>query len=161
VVYKLTPSGQETVICSFFGGEDGNLPYSGLIRDAGGNLYGTTEEGGEFGEGVVYKVTPSGQEFVLYNFTGGSDGDYPQSGVVRDSSGNLYGTTHYGGKVGWGVVYKLTTAGKQTVLHSFTGGTDGGEPFGSLLLDSSNNLYGVTIVGGTSNSGVLYKIAQQ
>jgi uncharacterized repeat protein (TIGR03803 family) len=160
VVYKLTPSGQESVLYSFFGFEDGNLPYGGVILDAGNNVYGTTEEGGEFSEGVVYKVTPFGLETVLYNFTGGSDGDFPQSALVRDSSGNLYGTTHYGGKVGWGVVFKLTSAGKESVLHSFTGGADGGEPFGNLLLDSSNNIYGTTIVGGTSNSGVLYKIVQ-
>jgi uncharacterized repeat protein (TIGR03803 family) len=160
VVYKLSPTGQETVLYSFFGGEDGNMPYSGVILDSGSNVYGTTEEGGEFGEGAVYKVTPGGQEFVLYNFTGGSDGDFPQSGLVRDSSGNLYGTTHYGGKAGWGVVFKLTSSGKETVLHSFTGGTDGGEPFGNLLLDSSNNIYGTTIVGGTADSGVLYKLAQ-
>jgi uncharacterized repeat protein (TIGR03803 family) len=160
VVYKLSSNGQETVLYSFTGGDDGSLPYAGVILDSGNNLYGTTENGGEFTEGVVYKVTPGGYETVLYNFTGGADGDFPQSGLVRDSSGNLYGTTVYGGKAGWGAVYKLTTAGKETVLHNFTGGLDGGEPFAGLIRDSFGNLYGTTASGGTANSGVLFKIVQ-
>jgi uncharacterized repeat protein (TIGR03803 family) len=92
VVYKLAPSGQETVLYSFTGGADGANPYAGVILDSAGNLYGTTMNGGSAKAGVVYEVSPSGQETVLYTFTGGNDGASPYAGVVADRAGNLYGT---------------------------------------------------------------------
>src|ERR1022692_438260 len=82
------------------------------------------------GWGIVYKVDPAGHETVLYSFTGGADGGYPEAGVILDSAGNLYGTTVNGGIAGLGVVYKVDTAGHETVLHSFTGGADGALPGG-------------------------------
>jgi len=118
VVFKLDPSGQETVLHAFTGGADGAEQFSGVfeggvIRSAAGNLYGTTYLGGDlsgcYGEGcgVVFKVSPSGQETVLYTFTGGADGGNPYAGVIADPAGNLYGTTYYGGKNSAGVVFKL------------------------------------------------------
>jgi uncharacterized repeat protein (TIGR03803 family) len=83
------------------------LPYAGVIGDSAGNFYGTTLYGGTGGWGVVYKLDPSGNYGVLYNFTGGADGGTPYAGLIRDSAGNLYGTTYYGGKSGTGVVFKL------------------------------------------------------
>jgi uncharacterized repeat protein (TIGR03803 family) len=103
----LDTAGHETVLHSFTAGADGGGPSAGVIRDSSGNLYGTTKDGGTAGLGVVYKLDTAGQETVLYNFTGGADGGVPYGGVIRDSAGNLYGTTYSGGKHGSGVVFKL------------------------------------------------------
>jgi uncharacterized repeat protein (TIGR03803 family) len=110
-----------TVLHTFIGLSSGAFPAAGLGRDNAGNLYGTTEEGGDlscgsgsgFGCGVVFKLDTSGRETVLHRFTGGADGGYPAAGLVRDAAGNLYGTTVYGGDLacysgmGCGVVFKL------------------------------------------------------
>ena len=136
-----------------------------MISDAAGNLYGTARSGGASGKGVVYKLAPSGQETVLYSFTGGADGGTPTTGLAIDSAGNLYGTTGEGGDtsgpcaaLGCGVVYKLSPAGQQTVLHAFAGSTDGVTPSSSVILDAAGSLYGVTSGGGASDQGLLYKI---
>jgi uncharacterized repeat protein (TIGR03803 family) len=160
VVFKLNKTG-ETVLYSFTGGADGWSPVAGLIRDSAGNLYGTTFGGGarfgESGSGVVFKLDTTGTETVLYSFTGGADGGSPAAGLIRDSAGNLYGTTELGGVSGAGVVFKLDTTGTETVLHSFTG--PGGEnPYAGLIADSAGNLYGTTYGGGASGSGVVFKL---
>jgi uncharacterized repeat protein (TIGR03803 family) len=156
-VFKVSPSGRETVLHSFTGtGGDGANPITPLVRDGAGNLYGTTQYGGVFtgpcgaayGCGIVFEVTPGGKETVLHRFTGtGGDGSYPSQGLVRDSAGNLYGTNGGGGAYGFGTVFKLDPAGTETVLYSFNGNNGGGfDPFGgSLLRDSAGNLYGTTL----------------
>ncbi len=156
VVYELTAAAKQKVLYNFTGGADGGLPYSPVTRDSGGNLYGTTYSGGASGKGVVYKVTLSGEESVLYSFTGGADGANPIAGVILDPEDNLYGTTWLGG-TGFGVVFKLTPSGQETVLYSFTGFSDGGVPAGGVVRDRSGNLYGATSFYG-SGSGVVYKI---
>jgi uncharacterized repeat protein (TIGR03803 family) len=162
VVFKLSASGQETLLHNFTGGADGGYPYAGVILDPSGNLYGTTLYGGTAGAGVVYKVSPSGQETVLYNFTGGADGGNPYAGVIFGGP-NLYGTTHSGGASNAGVVYMVSPSGKETVLHSFTGGADGGWPYAGVIFGGAN-LYGTTYFGGTggnkcsSGCGVVYKM---
>src|ERR1017187_2507393 len=158
VVYKLDTTGQETVMHSFTNGADGGDPYAGVILDSAGNLFGTAASGGTANKGVVYKLDTAGQETVLYSFTGGADGRYPTAGVILDSAGNLYGTTYFGGTGGHGVAYKLDTAGQETVLYSFTDGTDGGGPYAGVIRDSAGNLYGTTYYGGTANLGVVYKL---
>ncbi len=159
VVYKLDPAGNETVLYSFMGGSDGSHPYAGVIRDAAGNFYGTTQYSeGSAGWGVVYKLDSAGHETVLYNFSNGPGGFYPYAGVIRDAAGNLYGTTVYDGVGIGGTVYKLDTAGQLTVLHTFTGGTDGFEPYAGVLLDAAGNLYGTTCQGGLGGFGTLYKL---
>jgi uncharacterized repeat protein (TIGR03803 family) len=159
VVYKVDKTGRETVLHSFTGGADGNSPDSaGVVRDSAGNLYGATSLGGTPGEGVVYKVDNTGQEKLLYVFPGVADGDFPEAGVIRDSAGYLYGTTSYGGASSWGVVYKVDETGKETVLYSFTGGSDGGQPQAGVIRDSAGNLYGTTLFGGASGYGVVYKV---
>jgi uncharacterized repeat protein (TIGR03803 family) len=158
VVYKLDTAGQETVLYSFTGGADGRNPWGGVIRDSAGNLYGTTLYGGTAGWGVVYKLDTAGHETVLYSFTGGADGGNPYAGVIRDSAGNLYGTTSAGGTAGWGVVYKLDSAGHETTLYTFAGGADGGQPQAGVIRDSAGNLYGATVNGGPANAGVVYKL---
>ena len=161
MVYKVDTAGQETVLYSFTGGADGGEPWAGVIRDAAGNLHGTTYYGGTAGVGVVYKVDTAGQETTLYSFTIGADGGQPYAGVIRDSAGNLYGTTYYGGTAGAGVVYKLDPAGQETVLYSFTGGADGGSPRAGVIRDAAGNLYGTAYSGGTESSGVIFKIIPQ
>src|ERR1017187_3277131 len=158
VVYKLETTGQETVLYSFTGGADGGAPYAGVIRDPAGNFYGTTQNGGTANAGVVYKLGTTGHETVLYSFTGGADGGYPVAGVIRDSAGNLYGTTYYGGTANAGVVYKLDTTGHETVLYTFTGGADGGFPWSGVIRGSAGNLYGTTLGGGRAGAGVVYKL---
>jgi uncharacterized repeat protein (TIGR03803 family) len=147
-----------TVLYNFAGAADGGDPYASLIRDSAGNLYSTGGYGGTYFAGVVYKVDPKGNETVLYNFTGGADGAYPESPVVLDGAGNLYGTTTQGGSANAGVVFKLDPGGNETVLHNFTGGADGIIPAGGLTLDNAGNLYGTTGQGGIFNDGVVYKI---
>ena len=159
VVYKVDTAGHSTVLHNFTGEADGGVPYGGVIRDSKGNLYGTAEVGGASGAGVVFKVDTFGNETVLYSFTGGSDGGYPLAGVIRDSKGNLYGTTNGGGASGAGVVFKVDTFGNETVLYSFTGGSDGGYPLWVVLVrDSAGNLYGTTNGGGASGAGVVFKV---
>jgi uncharacterized repeat protein (TIGR03803 family) len=165
-VFKLDTTGKETVLYSFTGGTDGSEPSAGLIRDAAGNLYGTTVSGGTspFPYGVVFKLDPSGKETVLYTFTGGADGGFP-SGLIRDAAGNLYGTAGGGGSPacgaenGCGVVFKVDTTGKETVLYSFDG-SDGAYPFQDLTRDAAGNLYGTTlsVAGGGLNYGVVFKL---
>jgi uncharacterized repeat protein (TIGR03803 family) len=159
-VYELDTAGNYTVLYDFPG-----FPASGVIRDSAGNLYGTASCCGASGGGLVFKLDALGNETVLYNFTGGADGGDPTTGVIRDSAGNLYGTTPYGGVAqgsgGFGVVYKLDTAGNQTVLHTFTGGDDGGNPQAGLIGDAAGNLYGTTINGGKYGGGVVFMIRPQ
>src|SRR5262249_35248439 len=113
VVFQLSPDGTETVLysfCSLPGCSDGFNPLAGLIADSSGNLYGTTRVGGASNNGVVFKLSPDGTYTVLYSFAGGSDGAQPLAGLMADSSGNLYGTTQFGGSNN-GVVFQLTDTG--------------------------------------------------
>ena len=160
-VFELDASGHLTVLYSFTGSSDGGDPFSVLVADAAGNLYGTTTDGGNdqcggSGCGVVFEVSPGSDgtwtEKVLYTFCSlfnCADGESPGSGpLVRDSTGNLYGTTRSGGTYDNGVIYRLDSAGNETILHDFTGGADGGFPQAGLTSDSSGDLYGTTNVGG-------------
>src|SRR5579872_2727634 len=144
-----------------FNGNNGQTPDSSLIFDSSGNLYGTTNAGGLYSLGTVFELIPKAgggwTEKVLHNFNG-KDGSGPYSGLTFDSSGNLYGTTFYGGKSavcggGCGTVFELTKASgnwKEKVLHNFNNGTDGSGSYASLIFDSSGNLYGTTFYGGNS-----------
>jgi uncharacterized repeat protein (TIGR03803 family) len=163
VVFKLSPGGKETVLHNFTGGSDGVYPYAGLYRDAAGNLYGTTENGGTANLGVVFKISKTGKETVLHSFTGGpNDGSYPSSAsFYMDAKGNLYSVASQGGTSGEGVLYKLSPKGKLTVLHSFTAGTtDGCYPYGTPAVDANGNMYGGTGGCGTSNFGVVWKVSK-
>lgn len=164
-VFKLDPFGKESVLYSFTGGADGEIPDAGLILDAAGNLYGTTFRGGTSGLGTVFELDTTGRETVLYSFMGDpTDGANPAAGLVWDATGNLYGTTGAGGDLCYiigstpptpstfiycGIAFKLDTTGKETVLHKFTGPPDGAIPHAGLILDAAGNLYGTTYEGGT------------
>ncbi|HTR25001.1 MAG TPA: choice-of-anchor tandem repeat GloVer-containing protein [Terriglobales bacterium] len=157
-IFEISPSGTVTVPYRFTGGADGLCPYGNLVKDAKGNLYGTTYRGGTAGRGNVYKLSPDGTLTVLYSFTGGADGDLPAAGLVRDSKGNLYGTTVEGGGQGYGAVFMVTAKGKESVLHSFSG-SDGFYPIGGLVRDTSGNIYGTTELGGSYGQGNVFKIS--
>jgi len=161
VVYKLSAGGQYTVLYRFPDPHpyDGAEPLGGVIGDPADNLYGTAYLGGTNSCGTVYKLDATGYESVLYNFSfDGPVGYYPRAGVTRDAAGNLYGTTTQAPNSGAGTVYKLDTGGQPTVLHTFTGGADGGAPLQRLTLDAAGNLYGTTVDGGKSNAGVVFMI---
>jgi uncharacterized repeat protein (TIGR03803 family) len=158
-------SWSETVLHTFTI-SDGDSPYGGLVRDSARNLYGTTWGGGAHMEGTIFKVNSAGEEEVLYNFTGASDGASPYSAPLRDAEGNFYGTIPWGGNpscpgiygTGCGTVYELDNTGTLQVLHTFTGGADGASPFGSVVRDSKGNLYGTTSAGGAYGYGVVFKL---
>jgi uncharacterized repeat protein (TIGR03803 family) len=155
VVFKLSPAGVYTVLHAFQGSpNDGAFPDSNLIIDSSGNLYGTTEEGGAGDNGTVFKVSPSGAVTLLHSFeSSGIDGQSPESGVIMDSAGNLFGVTPQGGTSGQGVVYKISNTGTFTDLYNFTGGADGGNPIGSLgYIQSSGFVAGTAAYGGSTTS---------
>jgi uncharacterized repeat protein (TIGR03803 family) len=156
-VFRIDAAGKETVLHRFTGGADGANPLSGVIRDAAGNLFGTTTLGGASGYGTVFKVDNIGMETVLHSFTGGADGMYPYAGLVPNGV-DLYGTTNLGGAFNYGTVFKLDKTGTETVLHTFTNGADGGQPVAGLIRDATGNLYGTTYSGGASNNGTVFKL---
>jgi uncharacterized repeat protein (TIGR03803 family) len=165
VVFKLA-GGVETVLHRFsFHGNDGVFPSGGLIMDTAGNLYGTTVNGGESGCGTVFKMSTTGKETILYSFAySDSDGCLPNGDLLMDEKYNLYGTTSLGGRGQYGTVFKLSKAGKESVLHSFSYGVAGGaDPNAGLAMDRAGNLYGTTLTGGDFNCngagcGVVYKL---
>jgi uncharacterized repeat protein (TIGR03803 family) len=134
---------------------DGADPHAGVILDPAGNLYGTTYNGAASDHGTVYKMDTSRHETVLYSFTGGAGSGNPNTGVIRDSAGDLYGTTLGGAASDHGTVYKVDTSGHETVLYSFTGGDDGGEPEGGVIPGSRGSLYSTTEGGGKHNVGTI------
>lgn len=166
-VFKLDiKTGTETVLYSFRGATDGAIPWGGLTLDNIGNLYGTTNVGGAYGRGTVFKLDTAGNETVLHSFTGpGADGQYPYGFLLRDSAGNLYGTASSGadnyckvGQLGCGTVFKLDAAGHFIVLHRFRG-TDGSHPWAGLTRDSAGNLYGTAELDETAGGGVVFMIS--
>jgi uncharacterized repeat protein (TIGR03803 family) len=163
VVFEVDTSGTETVLYNFDGATAGANPEAGLVRDEAGNLYGTTALGGAFTYGVVFKLDTSGKEKVLHSFSADfTDGQNPYGdGLIRDKNGNLYGTTYYGGRQQVGTVFKVDTSRKEKVLHVFAGGvSDGAYPYAGVILDAKGNLYGDAEEGGTSDSGVVYKLSK-
>ena len=163
-VYELAPSGlgwTETILHGF-GLPDGITPNAGVIFDKAGNLYGTTEQGGEYGEGTVYELTPSGDEWtetILHSFNG-SDGDAIYAGLIFDQLGNLYGAAYSGGTDGAGTVFELTPSnGNWSIsrLYAFSGGQANG-PAASLTMDAAGNLYGTGSAGGAYGYGVVFEL---
>ncbi len=166
-VYKLTPPATvcksalcpwtETVLYRFAGGSDGVYPFN-LIFDRAGNLYGSTLDGGAYRNGLIYELAHTGNSWVkstLYTFTGGADGGGPNGMLAFDQAGNLYGTTHY-----VSAVFELTPSGSgwvENVIYNFNGQNDGFEAVG-VLFDSSGNLYGPTMSGGSAGGGIVYEL---
>jgi uncharacterized repeat protein (TIGR03803 family) len=175
-VFKITPSGTESILYSFgaTGSTDGALPESSLVIGNDGNFYGTTLFGGTCcadvsGAGTIFSLTPGGVETQLYSFPSLQNqamGIYPDAGLILGSDGNFYGTASQGGNFCtidgcFGVVFKMTPSGSFSILYTF--GTNGGAndaayPFSSLLQGSNGNFYGTTISGGLYNNGAVFMI---
>ena len=178
--------GQTYQVIHRFNYADGDQPEAGLTIDRAGNLYGTAYNGGRYGFGSVYKMTPVGSHWVfslLYSFAGGSDGAHPFAGaLVFGPDGALYGTTYAGGNggcgnqdFGCGTVFRLTPPANicvavscswsETVLYRFSGGADGGSPYAGVVFDQAGNIYGTTPSGGSTSScfggcGVVYELSR-
>ena len=165
-IFEMTPSGggwTESAVYQFAGGPgDGGWP-SNLVFDHAGNIYGTTETGGEQYEGTVYELSPNGSgytEQILYQFTAGDSGEGP-TGLILDSAGNLYGTTYTGGAGGCGTVWELSPSGGSwnfSVVYSFSGGGGCFGPSDGLVMDAVGNIYGTTNRTGSDNRGVVFKL---
>ena len=168
VVFKLTPPANgtgpwtETILFSFTGGADGGTPLGSLAADKNGALYGTTQNGGTAGLGVVFRLTQAKSgtawtEQILHHFQGHADGGAPVAGLAIDAAGTLYGSTPGYGAHGFGVAFALTPSGKswtESVLHAFTNGADGSFPMGAFILAKNGDVLGTTSNLGTNAAGV-------
>ena len=171
-VFKIAPDGSEAIVYKFQGGSDGAAPFSSLILDKMGNLYGTTSAGGGSGCngggcGTVFKIAPDGTETILHAFQGGSDGAVPYAAVIADQSGNLFGTTSLGGDPkhfctgqisGCGTVFELAPDRTETLLKVFDVRHEH-IPRAGLVADNKGNLYGSTSAA-LRYSGVIFEISQ-
>ncbi|HEV2303458.1 MAG TPA: choice-of-anchor tandem repeat GloVer-containing protein [Stellaceae bacterium] len=147
-----------------FGGTDGSQPLSGLVIDKSGNLFGATFAGGANGGGTVFEVTPDGRERVVYSFcavANCADGQYP-NGVIMDASGNLYGTTYFGGANAGGALFEVMPDGRETVLHSFCSPqcADAWGPASGLIMDAAGDLYGTAELGGANGGGTVFELTR-
>jgi uncharacterized repeat protein (TIGR03803 family) len=148
-VFRVTANGVYTVLYAFQGSPDGQNPQTGLYLASDGNFYGTTARGGSYGGGTVFRVSSTGVFTLLYTFTGGTDGGFPNGGVIEGSDGNLYGATVSGGAInaagftGYGTIFQMTPDGVLTTVYTFTGGdADGAAPYAGLVQGSDGFLYG-------------------
>ena len=146
-------------ILHFFGTPpaDGTYPDADLVADAAGDLIGVTQQGGPNYGGTIFSLAPDGTYKIVFAFSDGNDGATPLDRVTLDASGNIYGTTVNGGAHHFGVAFRIDGAGHETVLHAFTGGSDGGYPQSAPILDDAGNLYGAT--SQSSAAGTVYRIA--
>jgi len=156
-VFQLTSSGTLSFAISATMA-DGLNSLAGLILGSDGNYYGTASGGGSANDGTVFMITPAGVETVVYSFAGGSDGASPVAKLLLASDGNFYGTTLSGGTSNAGTIFRLTPQGVESVLYSFTGGSDGEHPQGDLVQGSDGALYGTTANGGASINGVVFRL---
>ncbi len=156
-LFQMTTNFVVTGLYSFTGGADGANPLSTLTPGPDGSFYGTTDDGGQ-GLGTVFMLSTNGVFSNLYSFGGGNDGAFPTAGLTLGPDGNFYGTTTSGGSNSFGTLYQMTPGGAVTGLYSFTGGADGGQPQGPLVL-ALGNFYGVTSVGGSNSAGTLFLLS--
>jgi uncharacterized repeat protein (TIGR03803 family) len=164
-VFRIDPAGRETVLHSFTGGADGASPQGGLAVGADGNYYGTTSEGGLYGGGAAFRMTPGGVFTRLYSFGSATgDGLGPGATLVLGPDGNFYGTTFEGGQYGAGTVFRISPDGSESLVYSFSGGglpgsNDGANPASGVIVGSDGNLYGTTLGGGAYGGGTVYRVS--
>lgn len=161
-LYKISAAGKVSVLHNFTGSDGFSAQGEFLVQAKDGNFYGTSYQGGSSNFGVIFRLSPTGTYKVLYNFTGGADGGNPQADMEAATDGNLYGTASVGGSTtgcstGCGVIFKITTAGVFTVLHTFDS-THGSDPQSNLTQRTDGLLYGNTLSGGAKNEGVFYSL---
>ncbi len=158
-IFQMTPGGTLTTIYNFANTPDGANPYTGLVLGTNGKFYGTTAEGGTSGMGTVFTVTTTGTVTILHSFSG-MDGEIPYGALVQGADGNFYGTTQAGGTSGpgYGTVFKITSTGTLTTLHSFNNTTDGYYPYGGLVQGITGDFFGTTTGGPGANFGTVFKI---
>ena len=156
-IFEITNTGALTTLHAFTSGSDGGSPYAGLTLGSNGLFYGTTEAGAS-GFGTVYEMTITGTVTTLHSFAGSSDGGNPYGGAVMASDGNIYGTTETDGSGNSGTVYEVTSSGSFSTLYSFTGGSDGGQPYGTLTEGVTGDLFGTTTTGGADGDGTVFQI---
>jgi uncharacterized repeat protein (TIGR03803 family) len=166
-VFRVSLTGEERILYNFTGGADGADPQGTLIKDAAGDLYGTTFSGGASGNGTVFElVRPAVKngawtEKVLYSFGTGTDGINPVAGVAFDSAGNLYGTASAGGSYGYGTVFQLVpsaSAWTENILHQFQLQSDGGVPYAGIVVDKHGRLWGAATDGGLGGGGTIFEL---
>jgi len=155
-IFKLTPDGVYSVIHTMAYATEGGNCYSSLTEGSDGQLYGTTYGGGQFSYGTVFKVTKGGLLTVIKQLNA-ADGTHPQSDIIQAKDGNYYGTCYNGGQFSTGVIFKVTKNGVYSVVKSFSSSTDGGYPYGGLMLDTDGSLYGMTSYSGSKGGGTVYK----
>jgi uncharacterized repeat protein (TIGR03803 family) len=159
-VFRIAADGKKTTMIAF-NGSDGAQPVAGLAADFGGNIYGTTEALGANGYGTLFRLAPNGTETVLVAFDNANTGAYPLSNLIRDSAGNLFGTTFEGGPGGGGVIFKLAPDNIFSIVYSLNPSQgDGWGVWNPITFDASGNFYGMTVLGGKQNSGTLFKVTQ-
>jgi uncharacterized repeat protein (TIGR03803 family) len=158
-VFELPAGGTGVVTLASFDGSNGATPYGGLVRDAVGNLFGTTSSGGANGDGTVFEVAAESNTITTLASFDGSNGAFPEAGVILDGNGNLLGTTSSGGANGDGTVFEVA-AGSNTIttLASFDG-SNGADPVGGLVLDGNGDLFGTTLEGGDNSQGTVFEVA--
>jgi uncharacterized repeat protein (TIGR03803 family) len=163
-VFKITPGGTLTPLCSF-SFIDGYQPTAALVQGSDGNFYGTTFEGGtsvefgaEYGYGTVFQISTNGAFNSLYSFTNGIDGASPYAGLAQGVGGAFYGVTAYGGSNNDGAVFQITSGGALTALYSFTNGVDGSQPRAALTLAGDGSFYGTAYAGGSNGQGVVFHL---
>jgi uncharacterized repeat protein (TIGR03803 family) len=156
-IFQITPSGSVPVLYSFTGGNDGGHPQDALVQGVDGSFYGTTFDGGLYGNGTVFNAASNGFPTTLFPFNV-TNGDLPFAGLTRGTDGNYYGTTYQGGPSASGTIYKMTPAGQLTTLYSFTGGLDGGSVYAGLTQGLDGSFYGTTFAGGIDNAGTVFNI---
>jgi uncharacterized repeat protein (TIGR03803 family) len=160
-IYKITTAGAITQLHVFNGGTtDGCYPEGVPVQASDGNFYGTTTWCGTNNLGIAYKITPTGTLTIIHTFGASStDAGHPEGALIQGSDGNLWGTSNAGGSGGSGTVFKMTTAGKVTVMHQFVGcGSNGCDPAAGLVQGKDGNYYGTTQSGGANNEGTVFKI---
>src|SRR5579872_1372191 len=157
-IFQFVPGGTGNTIYSFTNGADGSNPECSLSQATDGFLYGTARFGGASSNGTIYRVSTNGAFQLLYTFTNGLDGANPRSGLLLASDGNFYGTAINGGSKASGTIFRVTTNGTLTVMHSFTGGNDGANPHTSLIQGKDGGLYGTTFTAGSGGSGTVFRM---
>lgn len=179
IVFELSKSGSgawtEKILHNFGAGKDGKFPRATLVFDSAGNLYGTTEGGGAYGDGTVskggtaFKLAPGSKgwtETVIHSFGNGTDAANPRCNLVLDANGNVYGTAMNAGANGYGAAYEISPQAhggwKEKLIYSFNPAnnfSDGGRPEAGLIFDKSGNLYGTTVFGGERGGGIVYELS--